>query len=263
MPNNKHRWLRVEQQCPEQWSEERERRRTVFCDTCGQHVVNLSRLTRKEAKALVESGTITCASYDTTADGTPIFETRRERAVRRLATGGLAFGLAACGTEPASTQTEPAVATHVEPALAQQTSTEQAASQVPAEHASGQHAGDISATQVAETQDANSPETEACDSDIPKIDRELRNIRGAIRRHPPNRDAPKHTQAGDKGTVTLVSAPWSEVFYRGRKIGQTPDRFTLPVGGQKLVLKNPDTGQSKTITVTVEKDKKVTKRVAL
>ncbi len=66
-----------------------------------------------------------------------------------------------------------------------------------------------------------------------------------------------------KGKIKLATAPWAEVYFNGKKIGQTPDTFSLPEGSQQLMLKNPDSGLSRTVTVQVIAGQTQTKRLSL
>ena len=44
---------------------------------------------------------------------------------------------------------------------------------------------------------------------------------------------------------------WADVHLGGKKVGRAPGGMRLPVGTNRLVLKNPHTGASRTVTVTV------------
>lgn len=69
------------------------------CGACGEDVIDLSRLTRKEAERVVRGRDVPCVSFETDGDGHVVFRTDPRRA------GALAIGaatlLAACSsTEP-------------------------------------------------------------------------------------------------------------------------------------------------------------------
>lgn len=47
-----------------------------------------------------------------------------------------------------------------------------------------------------------------------------------------------------KGQVNINAVPWAEVWWDGRKIGETPiANYTLPLGTQEFVFKNPQFGE--------------------
>jgi len=50
-----------------------------------------------------------------------------------------------------------------------------------------------------------------------------------------------------------VEGTWADVLEYGKKIGRTPFNKELPVGKHRLTLKNPESGKSKTVTITVVK----------
>ena len=66
------------------------------------------------------------------------------------------------------------------------------------------------------------------------------------------------------GTLRLDTVPWSEVFYKKRKLGITPLLdVKLPVGTHKLKAVNAGRGLEKTIKVTIKAGQKTTLKVKL
>ena len=60
----------------------------------------------------------------------------------------------------------------------------------------------------------------------------------------------------DEGTIAIFSHPWAYVYYRGRKVGQTPiRRLKLPTGSHRLTLENPVLKKKKTVRVKVPRSK--------
>jgi hypothetical protein len=61
------------------------------------------------------------------------------------------------------------------------------------------------------------------------------------------------------GQINLnIEESWAYVYLNGKKVGQAPGTFRLPVGAQTLVLKNPESKKSKSFKVTVTEGKKQT-----
>ena len=59
--------------------------------------------------------------------------------------------------------------------------------------------------------------------------------------------------AGHVGKLSLDSIPWTEVYWKGRDLGQTPlFEVDLPAGSQQLVLKNPGESVNQTIEVEIK-----------
>ena len=57
-----------------------------------------------------------------------------------------------------------------------------------------------------------------------------------------------------RGTVNLNATPWAEVWFQGRKIGDTPlANYEMPLGIQDVTFRHPDLGERK-VTVTVKGD---------
>ena len=58
------------------------------------------------------------------------------------------------------------------------------------------------------------------------------------------------------GKLNLDVSPWAEVYYRGKKLGDTPlARIPFQEGTHKLILRNPILKIEKAITVKIEADK--------
>jgi eukaryotic-like serine/threonine-protein kinase len=75
---------------------------------------------------------------------------------------------------------------------------------------------------------------------------------------------PTPTPAAAKGKLSLLSEPWGRVTVDGRAVGNTPLRgVELSAGAHTVEIKNPVTGQSKTIRITVAPGEDVRKRVTL
>jgi len=67
-----------------------------------------------------------------------------------------------------------------------------------------------------------------------------------------------------KGTLRINTRPWSQVFVDGRLRGNTPQmNIQLPAGKHRVKLVNPQFGLRKTITVTIQPGKVVTKVLTL
>jgi serine/threonine protein kinase len=59
-----------------------------------------------------------------------------------------------------------------------------------------------------------------------------------------------------KGTLTINTQPWSEVWVDGKKLGLTPLAYKeLPAGRHKLVLKNPRLQLKKTVWIRIQPGK--------
>ena len=48
-----------------------------------------------------------------------------------------------------------------------------------------------------------------------------------------------------------ATTSWAKLTVDGQPAQQTPQRFTLAVGKHKLRMQNPDSGQDKTIMITI------------
>jgi len=60
-------------------------------------------------------------------------------------------------------------------------------------------------------------------------------------------------KAARTGKLSINANPWAHVFFNNRELGTTPLRMIeLPVGNQKLILKNPETGAEREITVRIK-----------
>jgi hypothetical protein len=54
-----------------------------------------------------------------------------------------------------------------------------------------------------------------------------------------------------KGQANINALPWAEVWWDGRKIGETPiANYSLPLGTQEFVFKNPQFGERR-VTATI------------
>ena len=75
-------------------------------------------------------------------------------------------------------------------------------------------------------------------------------------RRPKKPHKKKVVPAAGKGTLTINTQPWSEVWVDGKKLGLTPLAYKeLPAGRHKLVLKNPRLQLKKTVWIRIQPDK--------
>ena len=58
-----------------------------------------------------------------------------------------------------------------------------------------------------------------------------------------------------------VDEGWAEIWFKGKKLGDTPKQVLLPIGVQTVILKNPETAQSKRLSITVKKTNNAAVRV--
>ncbi|MBL93363.1 MAG: hypothetical protein CMH56_16305 [Myxococcales bacterium] len=77
-----------------------------------------------------------------------------------------------------------------------------------------------------------------------------------------------------KNSSTAVAAPvrarvlvdvedgWAEIWFEGKKLGDTPKQVALPLGTQKILLKNPETGQTKQLSIQVQRNNNAAVRVS-
>ena len=66
------------------------------------------------------------------------------------------------------------------------------------------------------------------------------------------------------GRLSLATTPWTQVYFHGRSLGETPlSNASLPVGHQKLTLVNPDRGIKTTIDVEIKANQQTVKRLKL
>jgi serine/threonine-protein kinase len=66
------------------------------------------------------------------------------------------------------------------------------------------------------------------------------------------------------GHLTLVSEPWSQVSLEGKQLGTTPlINLTLPAGRHTLTLRNPSTGEQKTLVIEMAPGQTLQRRVVL
>jgi serine/threonine-protein kinase len=69
---------------------------------------------------------------------------------------------------------------------------------------------------------------------------------------------------GPPGKLRLTTSPWTDVYHRGKHLGQTPlIDVELPSGHVKLRVVNKEHGIDKTITVVIKPGEKTTKRFNL
>lgn len=90
-----------------------------------------------------------------------------------------------------------------------------------------------------------------------------RRARPSLRKSRPS-SARANLRPVGKGTVNLVTVGgWSEVFFRGKRIGQTPGQFQLPAGQHTLLVKAFGEGPGQRVRVSVQADKTSRVRVEL
>lgn len=105
--------IRADSACTEDWASFQPREAGRHCGTCDVTVVDLSRLTRRKAEAMVRAvGGRMCARMRVDAEGEPLFLPETERAPRLLGVAALGLLAAACdsGPAPASVAEPPEVA---------------------------------------------------------------------------------------------------------------------------------------------------------
>jgi eukaryotic-like serine/threonine-protein kinase len=55
-----------------------------------------------------------------------------------------------------------------------------------------------------------------------------------------------------KGAILIdIVQSWAEVWWQGKKLGETPTKILLPVGTQEVLLKNPETKQQKRVRLNI------------
>jgi serine/threonine-protein kinase len=70
------------------------------------------------------------------------------------------------------------------------------------------------------------------------------------------------TKAMPPGKLRLITVPWADIYYKGKKIGQTPlVDVKLPAGEVKLRAVNRAAGIDQFITVSIKSGERVTKRL--
>jgi eukaryotic-like serine/threonine-protein kinase len=95
---------------------------------------------------------------------------------------------------------------------------------------------------------------------IPRRKRKRRR-RVAQKRDGGARPAPSKVPDGPPGKLRLMTNPWTDIYFQGRKLGQTPlVDVVLPSGKLKLRAINPEAGIDKVIWVEIKPDQRVTKR---
>jgi serine/threonine-protein kinase len=81
---------------------------------------------------------------------------------------------------------------------------------------------------------------------------------------PPKNDPPKVPAKVARGKLTLDTTPYTEVFLKGRKLGDTPlVEVTLPPGIHVLTLVNDAKGIKRAIEVEISAGKTTTKKLKL
>ncbi len=99
----------------------------------------------------------------------------------------------------------------------------------------------------------------------PRKRRKTRRVTGAkpAIHKPANHDKPV-ANAGPPGKLRLVTTPWSNVFYNGKKLGQTPlIDVELPSGPVKLRVVNKEAGIDRVIVVNIKPAERTTYRRSL
>ena len=66
-----------------------------------------------------------------------------------------------------------------------------------------------------------------------------------------------------KGQVLVdVLDGWAEIWWQGKKLGETPKQIKLPLGFHTLLLLNPETGQRKKVEIEISSGNNQTQRVS-
>ena len=104
--------------CSEDWNGmELEGRGVRRCGACGEKVVDLSRLTRRDAVRLVAKNDGTCVSFETDRAGDVVFRAELRRAPGAVVIGAAALLAACTSEEPAFVELAPDPATTTEPVI--------------------------------------------------------------------------------------------------------------------------------------------------
>ncbi|MBN2496678.1 MAG: serine/threonine protein kinase [Deltaproteobacteria bacterium] len=75
---------------------------------------------------------------------------------------------------------------------------------------------------------------------------------------------PEPKADGPPGKLRLMTSPWTEIFYQGRKLGQTPlIDVELPPGKIQLRAVNKEAGIDRVLTVTIKPGERITRRFNL
>jgi serine/threonine-protein kinase len=70
--------------------------------------------------------------------------------------------------------------------------------------------------------------------------------------------------SGKRGKLSLDTNPWTEVFWKGKSLGQTPLlEVDFPAGPQQLQLRNPGESVDQTIEVVIKPGEVTTKKLHL
>jgi hypothetical protein len=66
------------------------------------------------------------------------------------------------------------------------------------------------------------------------------------------------------GELSIDSVPWAIVEIEGKTLGPTPlAHVRLPAGRHPISLRNPETRQSRTVSITIKADQRTAVRVRL
>ncbi len=66
------------------------------------------------------------------------------------------------------------------------------------------------------------------------------------------------TRSAATGVLMINAYPWAKVLIRGKEMGVTPLKLTLPVGDYPVELENPAVGVKKTVKLTVKENAETT-----
>jgi serine/threonine protein kinase len=82
--------------------------------------------------------------------------------------------------------------------------------------------------------------------------------------HAAGKSPRKASAPAGTGHLTLVTEPWSQVSLEGKQLGTTPlVNLALPAGRHELMLKNPSTGEQKTLMIDIAPGQTLQRRVVL
>jgi serine/threonine-protein kinase len=80
----------------------------------------------------------------------------------------------------------------------------------------------------------------------------------------PPREPTQPKRRPGRGMLRLNSNPWTEVYWKGKRMGVTPLLDArLPVGTHEITLINPESGQRKTIQIRIRPGRTTTQFVHL
>jgi serine/threonine-protein kinase len=87
-------------------------------------------------------------------------------------------------------------------------------------------------------------------------------VRNGTRKDPPKQ--PEPDPALPPGRLRLITNPWTDVYFKGRKLGQTPlIDVELPAGQVKLRVKNEDAGIDQELVIHIKSGERAVKRFNL